>query len=613
MGKKFLKFLICLSLLTGFVMAMSAFAASAGAKIGVKNGDTVIFAGKNSPVRWRVIDADKSNTGNKNGILLLSNDNLINVESPTKKADWTQDACKTFYSDNFDSADKGAVMTVSKTDEAFPYESFSLNGSLPTGTTVFALSAQEFNSLNSELKKFNGSENCYLRSVAVLTYTTIMYSYADSSGKIDIKSSGLGGNANFKIRPAVNLDKTKLASIDGKLLLLPAGESQGAENKFAEVGTANEWKLSAKSNVEVESAVTENNTENSLTLNIDLNSVRYGYISAIIVKADGTVSHYARYRINGLSLKQNIELPSDINLDTDSMYVFFEDYQKTLPGSVSEPKKVCLKHAYGEYTSVDGSSHEHTCLACGYKETDSHSFGAYTCNDDNHERSCTVCGYKETGSHSFGAYTYNDDNHERSCTVCDFKETGKHTLNYASTDALTHMAYCFCGYSRNEAHSYKVLDENESEINCSLCEKANFSAFKGSLDADRLRNEYVDSSEEIYKNKDNQNATALIPGDQNKANLSFKTKSPIIAKGFQIKQKAQEVNCLPESITLYGKNTGDSGYTKIETVAYKSVFGTETADGTYTFLFSAKSDFTAYDDYKAEFSFGTDYNPEKQF
>ena len=604
MKRKLLSLLLCTAMLISALPVTSladGTATSAGAKLGVANGDTVLFAGKGgTPIKWRVADSAKSNTGNANGMLLLSESTYD--ATPSASVDWSYDVCNSFYSTYFGNLYKDAVMTVSKTDDNYTDKSNNnvFEGKLPSGTTVFALSADELKALPDAIKKFPGQSNWWLRSVC--TKGTIMpllyYSYANANtGDFASIQSSAAKKNEVKLRPAVNLSKDKLASIDGKILLLPTGSFTDGE--LSPVGTASEWKLSVKtddSDSGLEKAISINNTESGFTLQVQTTQQIYNnpyskdYVGVIIMKSNGTITHYGRYLLTGSSTSHNfsVTLPSDVDINSDKMYAFYENYQGELSGAISTPIAICLKHNY-KYEHSSGNYHQVTCKNCDFQTSE---------------------------QHNFGEYSYTDINHSRTCSVCSFVKTENHKLTYTQKDTKTHSASCGCGYKAdNLEHTYAAKISDVPEIfTCSDCKAIHFTAINGVIGGMPERNEYkagtatlngqtFASADNVFSEND---AVGTVNTDSTgKAVLTFDTKRPVRAEGFKIKLPKTATANLPKTISLYGKNAQTGAYEEIETAALRSIIDGETASGEYSFFFSAKYEFSAYDSFKAEMDFGT--------
>ena len=570
MRKQIISIFLCFAMLLSIApIAVSADGASeGGAKFGIKNGDILSYAGADgTPVKWRVIDAEKTNTDNTGGMLLLSENTLADPTSIGETStSWLSNDCNNFYNTYFGDLYKDAVMQVNKTDKSYKIGLDSYKGELPQGTTVFALSVEEFSSLSDDLKKFTDSSDWWLRSVCIGATTHPLFSYYTyakaETGDVETYLIG-GGTDSVKLRPAVNLNKDKFTEMNGKILLLPEGEFSAANNRLAPVNTAQEWKLSLKNDTTV-TAHTSYNTSDSLELNIETDQSAVDandYISVIIVKNDGNISHYGRYKQTAAKQDIRVTIPSDVNAETDSMYVFAEDYNGALSGSASEPVKVCISHKF-DYTSL---------------------------GDGAHRAKCGVCGYDVTQSHNF---------------------------TYSSVNAATHQASCICGYSAAESHTYiDKIDDTLKDFACDKCKASNFSAIYGDPQSTTavLRDEYKDGSaklngevsdaaDSIFKNDDS--SAAVAANSTKSASLTFDTNHKMKAVGFQIGLSNETAANLPETITLFGMGE-DGNCTEIGTAAVCRLIDSSTADGKYSFIFTDKDELNTYNSFKAEMKFGT--------
>lgn len=117
--------------------------------------NSYIYFGVNdsTPIKWRVLDADKANDNSTDGIFLLSEYLLssgvyFNKEKTSnfwQNSD-AQEWCKTFASDlsNFSESEQSAMLGVEKTDDWDYLLTFTLrNGSLTSEEKMFFLSARE--------------------------------------------------------------------------------------------------------------------------------------------------------------------------------------------------------------------------------------------------------------------------------------------------------------------------------------------------------------------------------------------------------------------------------------------------------------------------------------
>ena len=567
MKKKLLSLLMSAAVLLGtFPAAVSAeeTAGQSGAKLGVKRGDIVTYAGKDTPIEWRVIDPDKTNTDDNKGMLLLS-DNVSIDAAYTSIPDVSglNSKANEFYDANFSDFYKNAVLSVSKGDELYTFNGNTLHGKLDNAA-VFALSAQESDNLTTEEKSFSDGD-WWLRSIAEpkfprkyprSSYIDVEYGNITLSGDLSTKIK--------KLRPAVNLDKTKLANLDGKPLLLPAGEFTEAKDNLAPTGTASKWKLSVKNDVKINSAYS-NNTNTQLKINVTTDLTDFSdndHISVIIVKPDGSIPYYGRFTMNRTGFA-NIRtgMPSDIDTVNDSLYVFYENYNGALSGSVSELKKVCFEHdlEYEIDPKPENNRHYWTCKNCG----------------------------------SGGS--------------------GPHTMSYQG-DEITHTGTCeLCGYEVTGNHEYKqqYLDIYEKEFKCSVCVKHTFTAIMGDFEKSKaiLRNSEIDlNSIDCVYGKEDSNLKWFLDDDgiikfnctDNKAAVKFKTKQAIKAIGIRTAVPPSGAkDKTPSTLTLYGKSSDSEEYSKIGAVVFKPILGNYNSHY-YSFLFADTSSVVPYSDYKLE-------------
>ena len=169
MKRRFLSLLLCAALLCGLVPGNFALAAgtdnkaimqgTSGLKDPTAEGSTYytpnsyIYFGVNgsTPIKWRVLDADKANDGSTAGAFLLSEyllaSGLIYDDSSNEyQGSDMQQWCKNFASNqsNFSQAEQGAMLGVPKTDEAeYSYSISWGESSLTADDKMFLLSVRE--------------------------------------------------------------------------------------------------------------------------------------------------------------------------------------------------------------------------------------------------------------------------------------------------------------------------------------------------------------------------------------------------------------------------------------------------------------------------------------
>ena len=573
MKKKLLSLLMCAAVLFGtFPAAVSAeeTAEQNGAKFGVKRWDIVTYAGKDTPIEWIVIDPDKTNTGDDKGMLLLSENDGIKAVQDTKSLTGLKDECEKFYNDNF--TDNNAVIKVTKTDEPYVLNGDTYNGKLDNDT-VFALSRSEAENLTEAERTFTAF--WWLRSTKIGTYyrdlitgmiDETLFTSVQPNGKI--RTDKITEAENLFLRPAVNLDKTKLANLDGKPLLLPAGEFTEADyNNLAPTGTASKWKLSVKNDVKIVSAHSYN-TDTLLKIDVSTNLTNFSdddYISVIIVKPDGNIPYYGRFSMNGTGFA-NIQtyMPSDIDKDNDSMYVFYENYNGALSGSVSELKKVCFEHEYIYEDLPEENMHSFECKNCGEWSKTIHSM-SYQGDEFTHTGTCELCGHKVTGNHNYEKQYLSTYEQEFKCSVC-----GKHTFTATTGDFEKSNAVI-----RNDEIDNKTL------------------AFESCTTHGDPRNF-------LYVSADEESSFTFYDCADNTAAVTFKTNHAIKVTGIRtaVPNFGTE-DTTPSTLTLYGKNSDSEEYKKIGAVAFRPILS-NISSNYYSFLFADTASIVPYSDYKLE-------------
>lgn len=551
-----------------------------GAKLGAERGDIVYYAGKEgeTPISWRIIDAEKTNTDDKSGMLLLSENKSFSAEQSLSSITGLKDKYKEFYDEYFSDLYKSAVMTVSKTDESYVRNNETYEGKLENDT-IFALSAEEAEKLTTAERAFNLSM-WWLRSVKIgKGWISFPVSRLDKTSFMHVQQNGIMNSSevnnptNVTLRPAVNIDKTKAANLNGSLLLLPAGEFSAANEALASVGAASEWKLSVKNDdVKIEEAYsTDNERLYMVNLVVKTNLAKVSdndYISVIIQKKDGSISKYGRYKLDRVSTKIPIML-TDVDRNNDSMYVFYEDYKGAFSGSLSEPVKICIKHDF-EY-KIDES------------------------DNTKHILSCKNCSYTGSGTHSYEKY---------------------------QSDDVRHTSTCVCGYVINEEHKYNAsLSGTVTDFICSLCKRHTFRALAGEFEksAAVLREDEVDMDslsmvsgtnygtlQKVFMKNDNLSCSFEYP----KSGITFKTKHDVKATGFQVKTSYLPEKT-PQIMTLYGRNSESEEYKKIGAAAFNNLLSAENQE--YSFLFADKTTFAPYNDYLIEMETDSESRMELAF
>ncbi len=336
---------------------------------GYNNGYDYIYMGSynSSPVKWRVLDT-KTNMENANegdGLFLLSEallgsgnygdvyfqQNVHNDGSTYHKGSSHQDGitealanawqgsdaqvwCNIFESSNLDSRELAAILSTTKSDEAFtsstPSIPFAASTNILNGDQVFFLSAQEaknadygFTDDTARVANYGASAGgWWLRSPSAIITTNAGVVY--DVGCVDLYGV-LGG---WAARPAFNLNLNSVlftsAADGGK------SDTDGDSNLTA-VGTAgSEWKLTLKDNSR--STLTASASKTAVytgeAITITYSNAQTGsneYVSAMIAQGD-TILYYGRIANNSASGQANLTIPADLAAGSYTLKVFSEQY-----------------------------------------------------------------------------------------------------------------------------------------------------------------------------------------------------------------------------------------------------------------------------------------------
>lgn len=473
MKQKVLSLFLSLALLCSAMPLTLALSASAdetaptdgtsksGIKLGLSDGDIVYFAGKDEPMAWRVLDADKANTGDENGVFLLSDSTLYNESDVYQYPDnylGLQTGYKAFFEKYFPSPYDTAALAVTTTDEDYAYSSaVTMHGEL-SNDTVFALSIAEARALSDEVRAIGSM--WWLRSMQQQTVIPFPY-YIESAVFSQVESNGTIASSsaptamNVYLRPAVNLKKSALSVTFGEkegALLLPL-DTSASDGSFAAYEDTGEYMLCMKDeNTSLLNAYTLGHPKTEARVFIDTSLMTAGendYVSFILMKADGTISHFARFKLEKGSGYFLLTLPTDVDLQNDSLYAFHETVNGAFSSLISEPKKLCLTHVDGTYKNLSERSHRVTCALCGSLYDRPHVFTvdkkAYT--DETHTERCSLCGYEHEVSHTLQC-TYSDDyNHILSCTDCNYELADHHAFSFTKETDVEGLfdGICVCG------------------------------------------------------------------------------------------------------------------------------------------------------------------------
>ena len=301
----------------------------------------------NNPIKWRVLDTDKSNDGKRNGMFMLS-ENLLdgNVKydyihggSEYNGSD-AQQWCKDFAanSNNFSGLEQEAMLPVEKTDNVernlFDYTWDKC--SLTNADKMFFPSIREVIDYIGNYDKAPGfiatdtSGNkgaWWLRSHP--TGFTKAAGLIFDTGFVDVDNV----NKLHSARPAFNLNKNDIRFISAAA----GGKSvEGTNGGLAEIPaySGNEWKLtlydSSRRDFRVSTSavsVTPDGGEISINYN-DAKTGNNEYISAILFGQDGNVKYYGRSSTSVFSSNgsKTFRIPAGLAEGEYNFSVFSEQY-----------------------------------------------------------------------------------------------------------------------------------------------------------------------------------------------------------------------------------------------------------------------------------------------
>ena len=361
MKKRILSILLCLCMVACMLPTV-AFAADTGKAIrlvntnnptggilGYKNNNNsydYIYMGSynSSPVKWRVLD-DQTNTG-ATGLFLLSEDLLgsgghgdvydvyFDGTSPYSNAWQGSDAqgwCNTFESSNLDSRELAAILSTTKSDEAFTSSthnaSFAASTNILNSDQVFFLSAQEAENGQYGFTDEAARVANYGAYASVWWLRSPFAKFTSSAGAVDgfgrVYDCGVG--IVWAARPAFNLNLNSVLFTSAAV----GGKPDGGLTEVPEY-SGNEWKLTlldSSRNFAVTEKAVSADPNDTITLNYSgATTGANEYISAIIADNNGA-QYYGRVaQPTAESGTVEIKIPSDIAPGNYTLKVFSEQY-----------------------------------------------------------------------------------------------------------------------------------------------------------------------------------------------------------------------------------------------------------------------------------------------
>lgn len=251
-----------------------------------------------SPLKWRVLDADKAFDKQTDGVFLMTEELLEEMrfnqsgESTVWEGSNAQAWCKTFAgsTSNFSAVEQGVMMGIAKTEGAYTlYDDPWGECILSAQNKMFFLSVQEYHDYVAD--RFNIPEvweanNWWLRTPSLrFGGGTVASSYPGGGmGSLNVW-------ADLSARPAFNLDSSAV------LFSSPASGGK-PDGEISAIGdySGNEWKLTLKDSSR-DGFTIENLHRAGNIITFYYSGAAAGaneYISALVVDSTGAYTHYGR-------------------------------------------------------------------------------------------------------------------------------------------------------------------------------------------------------------------------------------------------------------------------------------------------------------------------------
>lgn len=306
----------------------------------------------NTPIKWRVLDASKTNVGTTNGMFLLSEYllasdlafNWVVSKNNVYQGSDAQGWCIGFAKnrDNFSVLEQSAMLGIAKNDgisAAFPKGYTWGESSLTVDDKMFLLSVQELadyvaNYDGSALKTSFLTPGLSASSWLLRTpcwageHTNSFVSSINlNHGNLVLGSKSSGNKAS---RPAFNLN---LDSILYTSTAIRSKWDANVDDRLFAVNTVTnipEWRITLKdSSRNFSASASTNKIRANESLTITYSGAKTGdneYVSAMIVDENGDVLYYGRIAQNSESGTATITIPSEMATGNYKLKVFSEQY-----------------------------------------------------------------------------------------------------------------------------------------------------------------------------------------------------------------------------------------------------------------------------------------------
>ena len=250
-----------------------------------------------SPLKWRVLDADKAFDKQTDGVFLMTEELMEEMrfnqsgESTVWEGSNAQAWCKTFAgsTSNFSAAEQGVMMGIAKTEGAYTlYDDPWGECILSAQNKMFFLSVQEYYDYVAAWASIvaHVSNHFWLRTPNTEWTTNVGVVYP-SDGNV----GALQTDFEHSARPAFNLDSSAV------LFSSPASGGK-PDGEISAIGdySGNEWKLTLKDSSR-DGFTIENLHRAGNIITFYYSGAAAGaneYISALVVDSTGAYTHYGR-------------------------------------------------------------------------------------------------------------------------------------------------------------------------------------------------------------------------------------------------------------------------------------------------------------------------------
>ncbi|MGI6110100.1 MAG: DUF6273 domain-containing protein [Eubacteriaceae bacterium] len=316
---------------------------------GVADKDFVYFGNyNNTDIKWKVLDADKDNTGTGNGMFLLSeylleqNNKPFDVDSNVWQDSDAQKWCKTFAeSSAFTGSEKTALKSVSKTDAVTNQYDISWGTSSLADEKVFYISAEEAaNYIGANDKdeglatttSGNAAGGWWLRSPYYLDTYSAGTVFADGIVNVDSVRYTYPG-----VRPAFNLNLDSVlfssAAVGGKSSGTVGAAALNSVSEYTST-TAKEWKVTLLDTGRTFTAQAADNTATSAatgytnwSVDVTYDNAKTDaneYVSAMLCDADDNVLYYGNIAQSSATRTQAVTIPTGLAVGSYTLKVFSE-------------------------------------------------------------------------------------------------------------------------------------------------------------------------------------------------------------------------------------------------------------------------------------------------